>query len=54
MAIVFGKPYQSGKGSRRLFQTFCIDDLVPEDHLLRGIAGFWVWISTIPFPTGPP
>ena len=37
MAIVFGKPYQSGKGSRRLFQTFRIDDLVPEDHLLRRI-----------------
>ena len=37
MAIVFGKPYQSGEGSRRLFQTFRIDDLVPEDHLLRRI-----------------
>lgn len=32
-----GKPYQRGEGSHRLFQTFRIDDLVPEDHLLRRI-----------------
>ena len=38
MPIVSGKPYQSGEGSRRLFQIFHIDDLVPEDHLLRRIS----------------